>query len=96
MIYDTEHKLYPPRFKFEVSEKETCRGYFKNRRYLDLKIVGGIVGTKTNISQILSVPPYIGKAAVYTCLCFIVLHMKESKGLTVLYYMVQNFDSGKF
>ena len=96
MIYKTENKLYPPRFKFEVSEKENSRGYFKSRRYLELKIAGGIVDTETNISQILSVPPYIGKAAVYTYLCFIVLHMKESKGLTVLYCMAQNFDSGKF
>ena len=79
-----------------MSEKEICRGYFESRRHLELKIAGGRVDSEANISQKLSVPKYIGKAAVYTCLCFIVLHMKESKGLTVLYRMAQNFDSGKF
>ena len=57
--------MYPPRFKFEVSEDINCRGYFNDRRHLMYEINGGKVGEITSISHKLSVPPYIGNNISY-------------------------------
>ena len=56
---EAKQRLYPPRFKFEVSESETCSPgeYFSSRRYLTYKIVGGKVYDIEDVSDELSIPP---------------------------------------
>ena len=75
LISDIEQHRYPPRFKFEVSEKDSHRGYFSSRRSLVLTITGGKVRNERAVSHELSVPPYIGKEIkstyvhLYICTC---------------------------
>ena len=56
-----DNKEYPPRLKFEVSDKTNSREYFMSRQYLTYTLVGAKVGDELrNVSDEISVPSYPG------------------------------------
>ena len=75
-----KQKLYPPRFRFEVSERCSYGSYFNDRRFLNYEIKGGQVGDVEKVMDDISVPKYTGMLCkerfMKKLFCFIIMYIE--------------------